>query len=144
MGNVMLDDILVTKMDRIELEGGDVLHGMKESDIGYIDYGEIYFSIIKEGYTKAWKRHIRMTMNLLVPIGSVQFVFVDEQGRQREEVIGDDRYCRITVPPGIWFGFSSIVRPYSLVVNIADIMHDKDEIERKAISSIYYPWNSIK
>ena len=43
-----------------------------------IEYIEAYFSIIKPGYIKAWKLHKKMTMNIVVPIGSVQFVFYDK------------------------------------------------------------------
>jgi hypothetical protein len=45
-------------------------------------------------------------------------------------IIGENNYVRITVPPGIWFGFKGEYAPKSLVLNLASITHDPDEVER--------------
>lgn len=140
MGSVSVDQIMVTPLNRIALAGGDVLHAMKRSDSGFVDFGEVYFSQIEQGAVKAWKRHMRMTLNLVVPVGEVQFVFVDDEGATREEVVGPDRYVRLTVPPGIWFCFKGLAAPYSLLLNVADIPHDPAEIERKAIGGFMFDW----
>ncbi len=142
MGSVSVDQILITPLRRIHLSGGDVLHGMKRDDPGFIDFGEAYFSIIDEGAIKAWKRHLRMTLNFVVPVGSVHFVFVNELGSRREEVIGMEvgRYVRLTVPPGIWFGFKGLFSPSSMLLNVADIPHDPAEIERKGLEEIAFDW----
>jgi dTDP-4-dehydrorhamnose 3,5-epimerase len=140
MGTVSVDQILVTPLKRIPLTGGDVLHGMKCTDPGYIEFGEAYFSIIEAGAVKAWKRHLRMTLNFVVPVGSVHFVFIDGAGAFREEVAGVDHYVRLTVPPGIWFGFRGLFAPHSMLMNIADIPHDPEEIERKGQDEIMFNW----
>jgi len=140
-----LDDILLTPLKRIETTGGDVLHAMKQSDVGYAGFGEVYFSWVSAGAVKAWKRHIGMTMNVVVPVGQVRFVFrcVNSVGADefRIEEIGVERYARITVPPGIWFGFQGLNTPQSLVMNIASIAHDPNEVERMALSDINYDWS---
>ena len=140
-----LADILVTSLRRIENAGGEVLHGMKQSDVGYTGFGEAYFSWVSFGAVKAWKRHTQMTMNVVVPVGQVRFVFcyVNADGIEefRIEEIGVDRYARITVPPGIWFGFQGLHTPQSLLLNIANIPHDPNEVERLALTDINYDWN---
>ena len=75
MGVVSLTDILVTPLRRITTDGGDVMHALKKSDIGYNGFGEVYFSWVEQGAIKAWKCHQRMTLNLVVPVGEVHFVF---------------------------------------------------------------------
>lgn len=137
-----LDDILITPLARISTAGGDVLHAMKQSDEGYIGFGEAYFSWVSVGAVKAWKRHTRMTMNVVVPVGQVRFVFrLDGTDEFRVEEIGVDRYVRLSVPSGIWFGFQGLAEPQSLVLNIANIPHDPNEVERLALSDIEYGWN---
>ena len=137
-----LNDILITPLARIMTAGGDVLHAMKQSEAGYAGFGEAYFSWVAAGAVKAWKRHTRMTMNVIVPVGQVKFVFcLDGADAFRVEEIGVDRYARITVPPGIWFGFQGLAAPQSLVLNIANIPHDPNEVERLALSEIQYGWN---
>lgn len=134
-------DVLVTPLNRIPTSGGDVLHTMKQSDAGFSGFGEAYFSWISPGAVKAWKRHMRMTMNLVVPVGQVQFVFWNADERMfREEVIGTARYMRLTVPPGIWFGFQGHAESSSLVLNIGSIAHDPDEVERMSQDQIQYIW----
>ena len=137
-----LENIQLTLLSRINATGGDVLHGMKHTDAGYAGFGETYFSWVVQSAVKAWKRHTRMTMNLIVPAGSVRFVFVAEDERTlREEVIGEERYARLTVPPGVWFGFQGLSAPQSLVVNIASIEHDPLEVERRDAFDINYDWS---
>jgi dTDP-4-dehydrorhamnose 3,5-epimerase len=142
---MMLADILVTPLRRIEVEGGDVLHAMKQTDQGYSGFGEAYFSWVSADVVKAWKRHTEMTMNVVVPVGQVRFVFLcanaDGIEEFRVEEIGVDRFVRVTVPPGIWFGFQGLHTPQSLLLNIANIPHDLNEVERLALTDINYDWN---
>lgn len=139
-----LDSLTITPLARIGTAGGDVMHAMKQSDPGFAGFGEAYFSWVNAGSVKAWKRHLRMTMNVVVPVGRVRFVF-HAAGTQayRAEVIGADRYVRITVPPGIWFGFQGLQAPQSLVLNVASIPHDPAEVERKALDELHYDWSAL-
>ena len=138
-------DILVTPLRRIETAGGDVMHAMKQTDAGYKGFGEAYFSWVSAGAIKAWKRHTQMTMNVVVPVGQVRFVFryinADGTDEFRVEEIGVNRYARITVPPGVWFGFQGLHANQSLVLNIASIVHDPNEVERLALKDINYDWD---
>ena len=145
MGSISFDQILVTPLKRLSLEGGDVMHAMKQSDTGYTGFGEAYFSWVSAGAIKAWKRHTQMTMNVVVPLGQVRFVFrcLNSDGIEefRVEEIGVDRFVRITVPPNIWFGFQGLQTPHNLLLNIANIPHDPDESEHLALTDINYDWN---
>lgn len=138
-----LDQILLAPLARISVDGGDVLHALKHTDVGFIDFAEAYFSLVKPGAVKAWKRHLFMTLNLIVPVGSVSFVFFDEVDGFLNVEIGSNHYCRLTVPPGVWFGFKGVSSETSMVLSIADIVHDPSEVQRKKINDIYYEWGSI-
>jgi dTDP-4-dehydrorhamnose 3,5-epimerase len=145
MGSMTLADIQITPLARIPTPGGDVMHAMKHNDAGFSGFGEAYFSWVATGAVKAWKRHLRMTMNLVVPLGQVRFVFraVSPEGAEefRSETIGDKRYARITVPPGVWFGFQGVGATPSLVLNMASLAHDPTEVERMAVSDIQFNWD---
>ena len=121
-----LDSIQVTALPRISTVGGDVMHAMKMTDEGYAGFGEAYFSWVSFGAIKAWKRHTQMTMNVVVPVGQVRFVFrcinADGADEFRVEHIGLNRYARITIPPGVWFGFKGLDANQSLVLK-RNIMH---------------------
>ena len=120
------------------------MHGLKKSDNGFNGFGEIYFSWVEQGAIKAWKCHQRMTMNLVVPKGEVSFVFhlTNQKNSFRTENIGEERYVRLTVPPLIWFGFRGRGSGQSLLMNLADMAHDPDEILRETTSEFIYNWST--
>ena len=141
MGHVKLSQIIVSPLREIETKGGNVLHALKCSEAQYKGFGEVYFSWINPGVIKAWKRHNKMTMNLVVPIGMTRFVFhSDEESGFRSETIGVDSYQRLTVPPSIWFGFQCISEEPALVLNIIDIEHSPDEVDRRLLEDIKFDW----
>ena len=83
-----------------------------------------------------------MTLNFVVPLGTVLFAFKDDEDVIREEVVGEKNYVRLTIPPGIWFGFKGLFSPRSMLMNVADIPHDSTEIERRNLEEIKYNWGS--
>ena len=85
MGGSILDKIIISENKIIPVEGGNVLHGMKSIDNGFNGFGEIYFSWIKENNVKAWKKHNLMTLNLIVPLGKVEFLFYDENFNNKKK-----------------------------------------------------------
>ena len=131
-----VDQIVVTKLSRLSSEGGDVLKVFDREHHTFCGFGEAYFSLINFGAKKGTKRHLRMTMNLTVPFGLVEFAFKDECGQVRTEIIGENKYRRLTVPKNIWFSFTGLAEPHSMVLNIADCLHDPNEVENESVDFI--------
>ena len=138
-----LEGIITTHLSKIPTDGGDVFHGIKKNEETYFGFGEAYFSNIKKGKIKGWKLHKDMTMNLIVPSGTVKFVFFDEKCKSHKELtIGRLNYCRVTVPPKIWFAFQGLDNKYpNIVFNFANLQHDPNEVIRKEINEIFYNWS---
>ena len=131
--------IKIKKLKKFKLEDGDVYHALKASESEYYGFKEAYFSTIKNNKIKAWKRHYKMTMNLIVPIGKVQFVFYDEnKNLLKNLMIGEENYSRITVPPMIWFGFKGVSLNTSYILNISNEIHDPLEVERKPLTFLNF------
>lgn len=145
----MIDGITFTALDKIEADAGSVLHFIKNDDPGYIGFGEVYFSTVKKGAIKAWKMHKLMTLNLVVPVGEVLFVFVDQRKKSKTngEIykvrLSSNPYRRMTVPPGIWFGFMGLSSELNLLSNQADIVHDPNEVERKDLNAFQIDWSNL-
>ena len=129
------------KLEIIDNVNGSIMHALKKSDLGFKEFGEVYFSHVKYKTIKGWKRHSRMTMNLVVPVGNVKFVFYDEENKYFEEYkIGKNNYCRLTVNPLIWFGFQGLEEGENIVMNVANIENDPNEVERKDLLDLEYFW----
>ncbi|APL93058.1 dTDP-4-dehydrorhamnose 3,5-epimerase [Sphingomonas sp. BHC-A] len=135
---------IVTPLKRIATPGGEVMHAIKAVEDSYAGFGEAYFSTVEKGAVKGWKRHNRMTLNLVVPVGAVEFVIHDSQAAAEDErfrsftigATGD--YARLTVPPGLWMAFSGRADGLNLVLNVANIGHDPDEVDRAELDA--FPW----
>jgi dTDP-4-dehydrorhamnose 3,5-epimerase len=119
---------------------------MKKSDAGFAGFGEAYFSTITQGEIKPWKKHLEMTLNLVVPVGKIRFVVYDDreksptQGYFNEFVLSpENNYARLTVPPQVWMAFQGLEEK-NLLLNIANLEHQPDEMVRKALSEISYEW----
>lgn len=133
--------ITVTPLKKISVPGGDVLHAMKFSDDEFFGFGEAYFSFIEAGMVKGWKKHNRMIMNVVAPIGKVKFVFYSQETREfRTEIIGSERYCRLTVLPGIWVAFQGLSEHHNLILNLANIAHDPQEADTQNLEDIDFKW----
>ena len=138
----LVNNIFITSLPVIPVLGGNVMHAIKKTDIGFKGFGEAYFSYIEKNKIKAWKKHLKMNLNLIVPFGTVMFVFMDESGSFRKEIIGDKKTLRLSVPPGLWFGFKGIGSEVNIILNISDIIHDDHEVIRKNISEINFDWKA--
>jgi len=141
-----MEGVLLTPLKQIYHPKGDLFHGMKRSDPGFTDFGEAYFSTIHPGEVKPWKKHLRMTLNLVVPVGKIRFVMHDDRpnsatkGETFVVEIGPDNYQRLTVSPGIWMAFEGLNDGLNLLLNIADMEHDPEEVERAELDRIEYPF----
>ena len=139
--------MIKTDLNIIEADTGSVYHALKNTDKGFKQFGEIYFSSVKKDMIKAWKLHKEMTLNLIVPVGKIQFCFFDdrEQSDTFNEtfkiVLSQKPYFRLTVPPGIWYGFQGVSDGLNLICNVANIIHDPFEILRKEINEIEMDWS---
>ena len=140
----MLEGFKIIKLKQYFLEEGNLFHGLKNSDDGYDKFGEIYFSFINKNSIKAWKYHKKMTLNLIVPVGSIRFNFLDfreESSTFKEKfalTLSNKDYSRLTVPPKIWFGFKGLGDKTNLLVNIGNMPHDDNEVETKDIDKFEF------
>jgi len=144
-----IQGVVVTPLKKISVDGGDVLRGMKKRDAGYAGFGEAYFSIIYSNAIKAWKLHKKMTLNLIVPVGKIKFIIYDNRdkalghGNYQEVILGKDNYARLTIPPMVWVGFQGFSDAKSMLLNIADIEHSKEEVLRLDQHEIDYKWRNF-
>lgn len=146
MDEINISGISLTPLKKIQHPLGDVYHGMKKSDEGFAGFGEVYFSTILSGTIKPWKKHVQMTLNIVVPVGIIRFVLHDDRensptkGNYMDIVLSLNNYYRLTVPPHIWMAFQGIGKGINLLLNVSDILHDPNEIIRGELNQFEYKW----
>ncbi len=118
---------------------GYILRGIKVSEDEFLSFGETYFSVLVKDEIRAWKMHNQMTCNLLVPLGNIKFVIGSSHSDFEEIIIGETNYSRLTIPPGLWFGFQGLEKK-NILTNIASIEHSPKESETKPLGFFNYSW----
>ena len=141
MGENPLSKIKVTRQKIIKLNTGNIMRVLKRKESKNWKFGEAYFSKIKFGKVKAWKYHLKMTLNLVIPRGKVKFVFYSKKKKSFKVIkIGEKKYSRLTVPPKIWFGFKGLSKPESIILNLTNLEHNPKEVFRCKKNKIKFDW----
>lgn len=136
-----MDGITLSPLKQISNPKGDIYHALKKSDESFNGFGEAYFTSVNFNEIKGWKKHTKMILNLIVPVGAVQFViFNDETGEFKDIILSQSNYQRLTVPNGLWVAFKGVSNELNLVLNIANIEHDPSESENLSLKDIKYEW----
>jgi dTDP-4-dehydrorhamnose 3,5-epimerase len=135
-----MDGIILTPLNQIHHPKGDIYHAMKKSDDGFDGFGEAYFSTVHKNSIKGWTKHKDMTLNLLVPIGEIEFVVYNEDLKEFFSVrISQNNYQRLTIKPNLWVAFKGIDEN-NMLLNLTSIEHDPNESENMELTSIPYEW----
>lgn len=135
-----MDGVILTPLKQIYHPKGDIFHAMKKSDIGFDGFGEAYFSTINQNDIKGWKKHTKMTLNIVVPVGNIEFVVYDENSKEFFSTkLSHNNYQRLTVKAGLWMAFRGIGE-YNMLLNLASIEHDPNEAVNIELNEINYKW----
>lgn len=147
MEHIGIEGVVLTPLKQIFHPKGDVMHAMKSSDVGFAGFGEAYFSTIHFRDIKPWKKHLKMRLNFVVPVGEIRFVIYDDRENSSTKGVffdvnlSSENYKRVTIPEGLWVAFEGVGEDLNLLLNIADLEHDPNEVERKeSLTDIYYQW----
>jgi dTDP-4-dehydrorhamnose 3,5-epimerase len=131
----------------IPTEGGAVLHMLRSDSPLFRGFGEVYFSELRPGNVRAWKKHSEQTQHFSVPVGLMRIVLYD--GREQSPTFGalaevllgrPGHYGLLRIPPGIWYGFAAQGDKPALIANCTDTPHCPEESERLPADSGRIPF----
>lgn len=161
----IINGVSVTPLKRIFTPKGDVLHALKSSDSDFCGFGEAYFSEVKKGVRKGWKRHKRMKLNIVVVSGAIRFIIYDDRqgsntfGQFHSLILsssgasysecelmnaeelnaamqGPGVYARLTVDPMLWMAFEGVAEGTSILLDIIPELHDPDEADKMDLNQL--------
>lgn len=138
--------ISVTPLRIVETAGGNIFHALKSSGSSYKGFGEAYFSAIDQHRIKGWKRHNRLDLNIVVPVGEIKFVIIDDDAPEQSErkfqevVLGPVvNYALLSIPAGLWVAFQGLSES-NLLMNIIAEEHDPLESDNRELGDFDYSW----
>ena len=81
-----------------------------------------------------------MLLNLVVPLGEIQFVIYNDITKEYFTVnLSQKNYKRLTISPGLWVAFKGLGE-LNMLLNIASIEHDPLEASNLELDDISYEW----
>lgn len=141
-----IDGVFLSRLSIIEGENGNVMHALKASHQNFAGFGEAYFSTVKKGSIKGWKRHSTMTLTIVVPVGGIRFVIYDDRAQSptfqqfNEFRLGPlYHYARLTVSPNLWMAFQGMEEGVNLLLNLASVEHDPNEVRSLPLENNQIP-----
>jgi dTDP-4-dehydrorhamnose 3,5-epimerase len=145
----IIEGVILTPLRVIKGESGNVLHALKQQEESFQGFGEAYFSTIHSRAIKGWKKHNKMILNVIVPVGAIKFVLYDDRPESnsyqaiQEISISPENYQRITIPPGIWMAFQGLGKAENILLNIASIPHDPLEADNLPVQNELIPYQGF-
>ena len=142
-----IEGVVIKKLNKITDERGAIYHMLRNDDLLFEEFGEIYFSTIYPQVIKGWHIHEKMTLNYAVIVGKIKLVLFDgrkdseTRGNLMEIIMGENNYVLVKVPPKVWNGFKGVGTKESIVANCASLPHDPQEIKRLDPFTKKIPYN---
>lgn len=145
----MIEDVTITPLRRIPDERGMIMHMLRADAPHFERFGEIYFATAYPGVIKAWHLHSRQVQNYAVIAGMIKLVLYDDRegsstrGEVQELFIGEDNYCLVRIPIGVYNGWKCIGTQTAVVANCATEPHDPTEMSRldPFCNHVPYSWD---
>lgn len=136
-----IEGVILTDLKQIPTPKGTVFHGLKASEESFKGFGEAYFSSVQPDQVKGWKKHNRMTLNLITITGAIEFTLYDlrpgspSYGMISKYLLSRENYRRLTLPPGIWFAFKGIGSQENILLDIINEEHNAEEAETLSLDA---------
>lgn len=143
----MIEGVIIKRLDRFPDERGTVSHMLKYTDKEFIKFGEIYFSSVHPNAIKAWHLHKKMILNYVCISGNIKLVLCDDRSdsptyRKIQEIfIGEDDYCLVQIPNGVYNGFKAVGDRTAIVANCSTLPYDPKEITRLPFNTGHIDYN---
>ena len=71
----MINKIKLIKLKKIKSDKGFIVKSISKFDKYFRGFEELYFSTVKKNNIKGWNYHKKMTCNIIVIKGMIEFIF---------------------------------------------------------------------
>jgi dTDP-4-dehydrorhamnose 3,5-epimerase len=122
---VKIEDLRVIPDDR-----GYLMEMFRSDSPDFQKFGQVYMTVVYPGVVKAWHYHKRQTDNFVCVAGMAKVALHDAregsptQGETMTVVLGWQRQRRLTIPAGVYHGFTAVGDDPASIVNIPTELYD--------------------
>ena len=132
----MNNKIKLIKLKKIKNSKGFIVKSISKFDKYFRGFEELYFSTVKKNNIKGWNYHKKMTCNIIVIKGMIEFTFYDpikktNINKYKKINLKDDFTYKLLIPPKIWFCFKGKKKGDNILLNFSNKLHNQNEILKK-------------
>jgi dTDP-4-dehydrorhamnose 3,5-epimerase len=147
-----IQGVEVRDLTQVKDERGRVMHMLRSDTFDFSKLGEVYFSLVYQGYVKGWKKHKLMFQNYAVCTGQIKLVIYDDRkdsstkGKIQTIITGREEYSLIHIPPLVWYSHLGLSEEPAVIANCTTLPNTPGEIVRLPVenSQIPFRWSEEK
>ncbi len=139
----MIEDVRIFKLEKFHNSKGMNVQIFKGDEEGFPQIRHLYCSSLYPGEIKAWHFHRRKREMIACFTGMIKLVIYDDRedspsrGEIMEIFIGEDNFCLVDIPPGLFHGVKCYSPREAFMLVINDQPFDPGGPDKVEI-----PWNS--
>lgn len=126
----MSKKLMINKFKIKKNNRGNIYKIISKKSKFYCGFSELYISCIKKNETKGWNKHKKMTLNLFVIKGKIR-IEIYKNNRKTRKILNENSLKILTILPNTWVKFINLSQNSSKIINFANLMHNKNEMEKK-------------
>jgi len=147
----VIDGVTIRPLRRFRDERGQLMKMQEATDPEFKGFGEVYFSTVRPGVVKAWRRSSAWR-NYRVVHGAIRLVLADRRegsptrGALDEITMDDDHDLLVQIPPGVWSGFVGLGSLEAIVCDLTDRPNAAASVDKRDPddAGIGYDWHARK
>ena len=135
----MIDGVKVEDLRVIPDDRGCLMEMFRSDSPDFQKFGQVYVTLVYPGVVKAWHYHKIQTDNFICVSGMAKVALHDDRedsptrGETDTFVIGWQRQRRLTIPPGVYHGFTAVGTEPASIINVPTEIYnyeDPDEFRK--------------
>jgi dTDP-4-dehydrorhamnose 3,5-epimerase len=121
----LIDGVRVKPLKVIPDERGRLAEALRADEEIFIKFGQVYYTTVSPGVTKAWHYHKKQVDNFVCVKGMIKLALYDDRDgsatkeKVNEFFIGDHNPMLVQIPPLVWHGFKCTSESEAIVINIS-------------------------
>jgi len=142
-----IEGLQVYDMNIYHDDRGSLLHILNIKNHPEFIFGECYASETKYNIIKAWKRHEKISQNIVVISGQIKLVIYDnriESSTYQNFLsfnLSRENYKLVHIPKNLWYGFKCTSKENAIIVNCIDMPYDSKEVESCNTENFHFKYD---
>ncbi|MFH1366690.1 MAG: dTDP-4-dehydrorhamnose 3,5-epimerase family protein [Patescibacteria group bacterium] len=149
----MIHGVQTKKLKVIPDNRGLLMEMMRSDDPFFQQFGQVYLSVVKPGYAKAWHYHKVQTDHFVIVKGNAKVALYDgrKDSPTYKEIndfeIGEKNPALIVIPNGVYHGYTALGNEPAYLVNTPTEPYNYQEPDEQRASfddpTIGYNWGVL-